>query len=96
MITQYEFAESNKNSYFNNKLSECINIIRLNSDKYFVSFTMIKKIDLPSLLDVVIEHRKIPSNLFDRVTIILQAVNIETELESIIIKKEKILEAYFE
>jgi transposase, IS5 family len=42
---------------------------------------MIKKSNLPSLVDVVIEHRKIPTNLFDRVTIILQAVNIESELE---------------
>lgn len=42
---------------------------------------MIKKSNLPSLVDVVIEHRKIPTNLFDRVSIILQAVNIESELE---------------
>jgi len=42
---------------------------------------MIKKSNLPSLVDVVIEHRKIPTNLFDRVTIILEAVNIESELQ---------------
>jgi hypothetical protein len=42
---------------------------------------MIKKSNLPSLVDVVIEHRKIPTNLFDRVAIILEAVNIESELQ---------------
>jgi IS5 family transposase len=42
---------------------------------------MIKKSNLPSLVDVVIEHRKIPSNLFDRVTIILEAIDIETALQ---------------
>jgi len=42
---------------------------------------MIKKNNLPSLADVVIEHRKIPTNLFDRVTIILEAVNIDRELQ---------------
>ena len=42
---------------------------------------MIKKSNLPSLVDVVIEHRKIPTNLFDRVTIILESVNIESELQ---------------
>ena len=48
---------------------------------YFVSLAMIKKTHLPSLVDVVIEHRKIPTNLFDRVTIILEAVDIESELQ---------------
>lgn len=42
---------------------------------------MIKKSNLPSLVDAVIEHRKIPTNLFDRVAIILEAVNIESELQ---------------
>ncbi len=42
---------------------------------------MIKKSNLPSLVDFVIEHRKIPTNLFDRVAIILEAVNIESELQ---------------
>jgi transposase, IS5 family len=41
---------------------------------------MIKKSNLPSLVDVVIEHRKISTQLFDRVSIILNSVNIETEL----------------
>jgi len=44
---------------------------------------MIKKNNLPSLADVVIEHRKIPTNLFDRVTIILEAVNIDRELQKL-------------
>ena len=51
---------------------------------------MIKKNNLPSLADVVIEHRKIPTNLFDRVTIILEAVNIDRELQKYY-KKEKVL-----
>jgi Transposase domain (DUF772)/Transposase DDE domain len=41
---------------------------------------MIKKIDLPFLLDVVIEHRNISTELFDRVSIILNSVNLEKEL----------------
>lgn len=42
---------------------------------------MIKKSNLPSLADVVIAHRTIPMDLFDRVTVILDAINIETELK---------------
>jgi len=41
---------------------------------------MIKQSNLPSLVDVVIEHRKISTELFDRVSIILNSVNIEAEL----------------
>lgn len=47
----------------------------------FVSLTMIKKNNLPSLVDVVIEHRKISTVLFDRVNLILEVVDIETELK---------------
>ena len=62
-------------------MSETIDIIGLRGMNRFVSLTMIKKNNLPSLVDVVIEHRKIPTNLFDRVTIILESVNIESELQ---------------
>lgn len=41
---------------------------------------MIKNNNLPSLVDVTIEHRKISTELFDRVTIILNALDIEKEL----------------
>jgi IS5 family transposase len=42
---------------------------------------MIKKSNLPSMLDVFIEHRKVNTILFDRVNLILEAVDIETELK---------------
>ena len=53
---------------------------------------MIKKTNLPSLADVVIEHRKIPTNLFDRVTIILETVNIESELQKYYQKGKSVAE----
>jgi transposase, IS5 family len=42
---------------------------------------MTKTSNLPSLVDVVIAHRKISMDLFDRVTIILEAANIQSELK---------------
>jgi IS5 family transposase len=47
----------------------------------FVFLAMIRKSNLPSLVDVVVEHRKIPTELFDRVNLILEKVDIETELQ---------------
>ena len=80
-LSFFEFAASNKKCDFNKVLPEIINIIGFYYVSSFVSFTMIEKSNLPSLADAVIEHKKIATNLFDRVSIILKAVNIESELQ---------------
>lgn len=46
----------------------------------FVSLDMIKKSDNPSFADLAVTHREIPMDLFERVNLILEHVNIETEL----------------
>ncbi len=66
---------------FNKKLSETIGVIDFFDLIYSVSLTMIKKSNLPSFVDIVVEHRKIPTNVFDQVTIIPEAINIESELQ---------------
>ncbi len=60
-----------------------------------VSLTMIKKSNLPSMLDVFIEHRKVNTTLFDRVNLILEAVDIETELKKYYNKGQSIVPITF-
>lgn len=52
--------------------------------------TMIKKSNLPSMVDVFIEHRKVNTELFDRVAIILDLVDIEKELKKYYTKGQSI------
>jgi transposase, IS5 family len=47
----------------------------------FVSLNMTKKNNLPSMVDVLIEHRKVNTLLFDRVNKILELIDVETELK---------------